>query len=812
MNILILILGLAFAATERQVTVTTLKVKETGGTNEISLKAPASFSTNYSFTLPSTVGTTGQALVTNGTGALSYADVPTLTGFGTLSNKVLLSPLISGGTLDAALATNINISSGTASLNKIRTTHVEFTSQGSAPFTPGSGTLSLYVKSDNKAYLTTDTGLDISLGSSGGEATNLLSNASFDSGSIGHSLPAGTMAVSLTDLIDGTQALFFSASSTAGTIASQILEPTGSFGGVNLESALFVKTTVGSLEVCSMQGFSAVQCTDVPTSGAWTNVIANMAGPSSGSFGYALRTKNNVAVSGTIGIDAAYTGRARNLAEVSQAQIWASRELAQDASCFWLKAANNWNATGSVTCGAATESGRSIAPAAPNQPAIRTQNLPPGKYQVTFFTTLRTDYVTTSTSCLYRITDGTNNKGSVLIGPATSTSTSLSGNIITAEFEYTTVQTDITWSLRMNRVAGGGNCYILNNDYSDQIFSAQVKRYPTQNEIVARADTNNWYVDAQLAGDEASLGVADVTSYTEITDADLTLTPSSSSSAVGVMCSSTNPATAPSTSATTCAAGSESVGINFVIPKTGFYEVCFSAQHLIIADGTSNAGAAFRIEETATNAQTALQSGSDIRSTFLAPSNTTNTQIPFNTCSVLNFSSLGTKGVRLKYVQDVTGTPGASSVVMSGSGFGRGAAVGRWSVRPALNYNSTPLYVGSVTSNSSGLKRIESAMIAGNSTPSAVCSTGNCTILRDDGSNWLSQVAFNSTGTYEITIASGIFSGPPKCNVGTGYPGVIAYGFGSAACTSATVCSMQTFNAAGAATNHIATLRCEGPR
>ena len=45
------------------------------GTNYIALKAPDSIASNLTLTLPSTDGTNGQALVTNGTGTLAFATV-----------------------------------------------------------------------------------------------------------------------------------------------------------------------------------------------------------------------------------------------------------------------------------------------------------------------------------------------------------------------------------------------------------------------------------------------------------------------------------------------------------------------------------------------------------------------------------------------------------------------------------------------------------------------------------------------------------------------------------------------------------------
>src|SRR5690606_33596453 len=45
------------------------------GSNYVGFKAPSTLSSNITYTLPATDGTTGQALKTNGSGELSWGDV-----------------------------------------------------------------------------------------------------------------------------------------------------------------------------------------------------------------------------------------------------------------------------------------------------------------------------------------------------------------------------------------------------------------------------------------------------------------------------------------------------------------------------------------------------------------------------------------------------------------------------------------------------------------------------------------------------------------------------------------------------------------
>lgn len=56
----------------------------TNGTSKISMKAPDSLAADYTFTLPSTAGTSGYLLKTDGSGVLSYQDPSTVISIGSI--------------------------------------------------------------------------------------------------------------------------------------------------------------------------------------------------------------------------------------------------------------------------------------------------------------------------------------------------------------------------------------------------------------------------------------------------------------------------------------------------------------------------------------------------------------------------------------------------------------------------------------------------------------------------------------------------------------------------------------------------------
>ena len=114
------------------------------------------------------------------------------------------------------------------------------------------------------------------------------------------------------------------------------------------------------------------------------------------------------------------------------------------------------------------------------------------------------------------------------------------------------------------------------------------------------------------------------------------------------------------------------------------------------------------------------------------------------------------------YAVGAAGSAGSAGTTGSPGGAGGSGYIEVTEYYGAMN---APLLTGSVTSNSTGLERIERAALTLN---------GGCSITRQSGS-WLSACANSSTGDYTMTIASGIFSAVPSC-VFTGPGGAAANG------------------------------------
>lgn len=291
------------------------------------------------------------------------------------------------------------------------------------------------------------------------------------------------------------------------------------------------------------------------------------------------------------------------------------------------------------------------------------------------------------------------------------------------------------------------------NDRIDFTFSVAISSWPASTAI--KINQTPWFIDARLDGSNQSLGVANVAAFTEITNAGWTLTPVTGSSPVGVMCSSTNAAATPSTSATTCSAGSESVGINFEIPYAGNYEVCFSGATFYEVDQTELVSNNFQLVETPTNSQSITQSPNTYSTLYFqggsTAGNSGSATLDYTNCANFNFTSAGVKGIRLMYTQVVSGTP--NNVIFAAATTTKRP---KFSVKQLTVPYPMPLIVGSVSSGSVGAMRIESAYIVNNGT--------NC-VNTSPHTSWIASTSRPSTGDCELNIASGTFSSAPHCTI-----------------------------------------------
>jgi hypothetical protein len=175
--------------------------------------------------------------------------------------------------------------------------------------------------------------------------------------------------------------------------------------------------------------------------------------------------------------------------------------------------------------------------------------------------------------------------------------------------------------------------------------------------------SDKWRVDANIVGAKANLGTAAVSSYTGVENGSLSLTNNSGNSILTaqIPCSGTN-----SPSGTTCAAGNESVGVSFTLPRAGDVMACASFIWFAQNSATSTITGTFEVVETPTNAQTISQEGN---SRVGAVNNTASAQLgfPYRVCGTLSFATAGQKVLRLMYEQGITNMPSQSLFIADGS-------------------------------------------------------------------------------------------------------------------------------------------------
>ncbi len=302
----------------------------------------------------------------------------------------------------------------------------------------------------------------------------------------------------------------------------------------------------------------------------------------------------------------------------------------------------------------------------------------------------------------------------------------------------------------------------LSFQVSDIVASFEVRmraKYPVVGWTASQCVTPNqqgWWAAGYISGANADLGTASVSTYTEITNSSLTLTPDSGSAPIGIVCSSTNAAATPSTGATTCSAGSEGVGFATSVPRAGRYEVCMQFGHATASTAT-DAGmvTAFEIVNTATNSQTILNRMGP-RSTSGHYNNPATSMSKFTNVTACGQATLsaGSNAFRLFYEQSSLGANAVSTnVIHADANASIGDRAIRVTMRPVTTENQAIL-ANSVWTGATQM-RIETVTIQNNG---SACST-----LGNLSSNWVGVYTRNGAGRCQFTMPSGVWSSTPTC-------------------------------------------------
>ena len=305
---------------------------------------------------------------------------------------------------------------------------------------------------------------------------NLLSNASFENTSYATSWTLTTIsgAVETTNIIDGKQSANLTFSTT-GNIAQDVT-PSIQTNGVNFEATCKVKTSMTTIQVCGRSGGTEAVCNSVPASNTWQIVSTNFVGPANGtSVGVDVKTSSSA--SGTVYVDDCYVGPARNIAQVSQAQLIGTLSFSQAASCTWTTTSATFaDYASNASCNAAAVTGTVTSPGKVLQAQI--SNAAPGTYFVTAqFTGLIAS--ASSLAVQYRLNENTTSTGldAQLFRNNSSSASVYTGVHLSGTFANTTTQT-LTFAIQGSIQSAGTNS--IDNSLLNEAVTFNVYFFPTQ--------------------------------------------------------------------------------------------------------------------------------------------------------------------------------------------------------------------------------------------------------------------------------------------------------------------------------------------
>jgi hypothetical protein len=144
---------------------------------------------------------------------------------------------------------------------------------------------------------------------------SILKNSGFESGRSSWVPGAGSAVYQSVsgNAVEGQRSGFAFLTSHTGTIVSQSASAgdCGKLAGQNLELSMYVRTVLASVEICSLQDGSEVQCQQVSSPTNYTKYVFNLVAVAGKSCG--LSVKTTASVSGQVFFDKAYVGLATNV-------------------------------------------------------------------------------------------------------------------------------------------------------------------------------------------------------------------------------------------------------------------------------------------------------------------------------------------------------------------------------------------------------------------------------------------------------------------------------------------------------------------
>jgi hypothetical protein len=546
---------------------------------------------------------------------------------------------------------------------------------------------------------------------------NLLVNAGFENGSYGWTASGGaTKTANTTAKGLGSYGYDWDSNSAAQTLISSSITIPPSLYGKNGVAYCQFKTPSGTATHTMVvdDGTNALVPVQAITSAStFQRTAVNFIFPSSGSV--RLKMASVASNEPEIYIDSCYLGEASNVQQISQAQNIGTVYFGGVANCTWTTTSSSYaDFAADSDCNTATVTGQVTSGG--KTPTMTVPSVGPGTYLVNFqFSTLNT--VAAAESCAVVDDAGNTFTGTYQGDGATSITRPAS---LWGQYTYTTGQGSRTFKLQCSTSSGTMKIVA---DQAGRNFTGNVYKFPSTTEIAYRPDQ----------GPASWSGYNDGTNWTSTTTGSfVALTPAGTSTLTQLQNRNFG---------TVTQATSNLPGITFTPPRPGRYlvlantnstpsaaELCYyqlfdSLNNSLVGGGGYNAGSA----------------GSDVGQVAMAAI----VDYQSSSATTLSIRSKATGGTC------TTGTYSSPGAV-------------NWAIVSLDTPITAPVLVGSVTSNSTGMERVERVKVT------STCSGSPCTIASQSGS-WVTSVTRSATGTYTANLTSGIFSATPTCTCNADY-------------------------------------------
>lgn len=318
---------------------------------------------------------------------------------------------------------------------------------------------------------------------------NLLKNPNFQAtGITTSSVPSWTLGTGVTAAVETTtkigndaQSLKLTLSSASGDLLYQDVTLSGSVNTLKLEAGDYINTSVSGLQICPrLSGTtitSGTSCTNIQANGVWQYWPANMLG-GTGSAGVSLYAAS--AVSGTVYVSHAYTGIARNYAQVIQSNWLGSITISGCTGNVWSTTSATFADMTNSGC-TYTASGALSAPSS-TWPGFQVASLGAGVLQIQAKGRLGSASNANAAS-YFEFYDGTNEWDA----GSTNAGASAAPNVpnLTGTAKYTTPQTNLNLRIRA-RAESGQTAQIYGNS-TIQALTLDVYYFPSQSGLAVTA-------------------------------------------------------------------------------------------------------------------------------------------------------------------------------------------------------------------------------------------------------------------------------------------------------------------------------------